>query len=215
MIFYRAAIMKTFETKVQTKALPISSSAKRAIQAWQTYDWVLFTSKNAVHYFMMQYGKHTIVSKVHSHTSIVSSVAAVGPETAATLRTAGFIVTIISKEQTVKNMVDMLGDVQGKRILFPRSQIAPREIIMDLRRAGALVRVVALYTSLPVILTDIQRQRLLVGWYERISFTSPSGVHSLMNQFTKPQLKRIQTIPALCIGPTTKKAAQLAGFRVT
>lgn len=198
--------MNVLEVTVKTAPLLLSETAKRSIHSFDTYDWVLFTSKNAVAYFMKTLGKDS-VSKEHT-----CRVAAVGKETADALRKFGFNVTAIPEKSTVEDMLTKLGTVKGLRILFPRSALAPQHSIGTLRRKRATVRVIPLYTTVPVPLSTKVKDAIRAGEFSAWSFSSPSGIHSFLVQFTPMERKLLLTIPALCIGPTTLAAARAVGF---
>ncbi|MDB5189962.1 MAG: uroporphyrinogen-III C-methyltransferase, partial [Parcubacteria group bacterium] len=140
-------------------------------------------------------------------------IAAVGPETAAALQACGFSVAAIPERFTARDMVKSLGKVNGLRILFPRSAIAAKEPVQILRAQGARVQIVPLYYPVPVPLSQITKRALIAGQYTELSFKSPSGIQGFLRQLTTAEKKTALQIPAICIGPTTAKAAKGAGFR--
>jgi uroporphyrinogen-III synthase len=197
----------TLEIQVQVQPLPLSPTASRALTHLSDYDWILFTSKNAVTFFVDELRSRRI--------SLPASVrvAAVGPETARALRAAGLRAAIVPKHPTVSDMIRRMGKVEGARILFPRSAIAPSDAIQALRKKGASVRVVPLYTTVAHTLSPRVKSDLLKGSYTRLSFKSPSGVEGLLRQLSRREKEIVLKFPAVCIGPTTRQAAQKAGFR--
>ncbi len=202
--------MQTYTTlAIGVRVVPkeLSKGSSRALDCVFQYDWILFTSKNAVTFFAKEL--RTRNSKVSQETRI----AAVGPETAAALRAAGFSIHAIPERLTVRDMVKSLGSVKDQRILFPRSAIAPQEPVQILRAQGARVRVVPLYIPVPIPVSPSVKRALASGVYTQLSFKSPSGVHGFLKQLTTSEKKVARQIPALCIGPTTAKAAKEAGFR--
>jgi uroporphyrinogen-III synthase len=104
-------------------------------------------------------------------------------------------------------------DLRGQRVLFPRSAIAPFDIVRKLRARGTVVRVVALYTAKGVPLSGSQKKRLLNGDIRQLYFKSPSGVQGFVRQFRGKDRVTIFSISARCIGRTTATAARKAGFR--
>jgi uroporphyrinogen-III synthase len=198
---------KILEIQVRTKALPLSPTARRSLAQFTHYDWILFTSKNTVAFFAKEIGV-----KKSSRRSM--RVGAVGPETARALRMIGYVPTLVPERSTVQELLKILGKVEGARILFPRSNRAPHETIQALRTKGARVRVVPLYTTVPVLLSSRTKRDLLTSVYTFLSFKSPSGVQGLMTQLNSSEKKKVRTIPAICIGPTTADAARAAGFKI-
>jgi uroporphyrinogen III methyltransferase/synthase len=198
---------KTLTVEVRVVRKELSRAASRALDAVSEYDWVLFTSKNAVTFFVQEVRKRKI------QVSNAVRIAAVGPETAAALRAAGFSADVIPERFTVRDMVKSLGSLKGKRVLFPRSAVAPQEPIQILRAQGARVNVVPLYYPVAVTLSQSTRRELVDCGYSHLEFKSPSGITGFMRQLSAGEKAVVRTIPALCIGPTTAKAAKEAGFR--
>jgi uroporphyrinogen-III synthase len=104
-------------------------------------------------------------------------------------------------------------DFKGTHILFPRSELAPSDIVRKLRRKGAVVRVVLLYVPKVAPLSRSQREQLSSGATEQLYFKSPSGIHGLLRQFRGVRRAAILSIRARCIGETTAAAARKAGFK--
>jgi len=198
---------KTLEAKVETKPLNLRSASRKILSNIESFDWILFTSKNAVKYFIRLLRDEK--TRIPKHVQI----AAVGPVTAAALRKHKIRVAKMSTKTTSENLVRELHYLHGKRVLFPRSDIAPRGLIDSMRKHGAKVTVIPLYTTVPIPLTNAQKAGLLAGTYDTISFKSPSGIRGLLAQFTATEKRKILAIPAEAIGPTTSRSAREAGFR--
>jgi len=197
----------TLEIRVRVTPRKLSRTGLRAIERIERYDWILFTSKNAAACFAREMRKRRLA------LSPTSRVAAVGPETAAALRSLGFPVHSMPARFTVRAMVNSMKSVNGLRVLFPRSAIAPPDAIRILRKRGARVTVVPLYTTTVRPLAHTVKRALLAGSYTGLTFKSPSGVHGLMRQLRSKEKHMVRTIPAQCIGPTTKRVAREAGFK--
>lgn len=174
---------KTFEANIELERLPLTTAAALALQHVDRYDLVVFTSKNAKRFF-----------------DDILRERRIAPPSAARIRIVG-----------PRNDLLKLA-ARDKRILFPRSSVAPFDIVRKLRARGASVRALALYTTRGAVLQKIEKEKLLRGDYAALYFKSPSGVQGFLRQFTPPQRRMLQLIPARCIGPTTAKAAREAGF---
>jgi uroporphyrinogen III methyltransferase/synthase len=167
-----------------------------AIRRLHNYQWLLFTSSNAVEQFMDRMGDR--------RPSI--PIAVVGSATNAKLAEWGLKATLIPKEFRAEGLLQVFPEnLVGTRILFPRAEVA-REVLPDeLRRRGATVDIVAVYQTVKAFsgnLGDI----LLNERVDCIVFTSPStipeGLHTLPTQ----------TALAV-IGPVTEEAAKLLGLK--
>ncbi len=198
---------KTFEVEVQVSKKKLSTVSGRALTRIASYDWVLFTSKNAVTFFVQE------LRERHISFPKDLAVGAVGPVTAQAASRQKWDVKVIPEQFTVNNLLRAMGDIQGKRILFPRSAIALHEAIRKLRARGARVTVLPLYTTEAMPLTQTAKRSILRGLYNQFKFKSPSGVKGFVGQFSPAERRYILAIPALCIGPTTAQAARTIGFK--
>jgi uroporphyrinogen-III synthase len=204
--FWPKSMASTFDAKIQTERLKLTRTSAAALSQLDIYDWLLFTSKHAVEYFAAELRERKMRwPKVHY--------AAVGPVTAKELDKYGIRIDSMPEKSTVKGMVQALGTLRDKKILFPRSKTAPLDSVRALQKAGAKVTVISLYTTKPVLFAAKDKTDILRGKYLSLSFKSPSGVRGFIAQFDPAEKKTVKSIEAKCIGPTTAAAAKKAGFR--
>ena len=174
------------------------------------YDWILFTSKNGVQYFIETIDALHIDHKVLAKIQI----AAVGPKTAQAVISYKLPVQFTPHRFTTEDLAKEMPDVTGKKILLPRSDIATPLLTRQLQDRGAFVVNVPIYKT-TYSARHSKRFAALVqqGQVGYISFTSPSTVTGLM-QSLKPELKsEVLQLPVLSIGPVTTKALKQAGFK--
>ena len=167
-----------------------------AIKRLATYQWLLFTSANAVEQFMDRMGDRRPQNPI----------AVVGSATAAKLGEWGLKASMVPKEFRAEGLLQEFPEnLVGTRILFPRAEVA-RELLPDeLRRRGATVDVVSVYQTVKAFSGNLG-ELLETEHVDCIVFTSPStipeGLHAL------------PTGTALAvIGPVTREAAQLLGLQ--
>lgn len=199
------------------------------------YDWLIFTSKNSVEFFIREMHTQHIPLSLPAKTRI----AAVGQATAAALRCAGVRVDLVPAEFSAKDIVQALdrvncinsrptGGLKGKRILFPRSAIAPFEPVRALRDRGARVTVIHLYTTISARIPRRRMEPIEKGKANYLVFMSPSSIAGFMKNAqghgkgngnadgkgadARKVLQTIRNIPAVCIGPLTATAARRFGF---
>jgi uroporphyrinogen III methyltransferase/synthase len=167
-----------------------------AIRRLNTYQWLLFTSANAVEQFMDRMGER--------RPSI--PIAVVGSATAAKLEVWGLTATLVPKEFRAEGLLETFPqNLVGTRILFPRAEVARELLPEELRRRGANVDVITVYRTAKAFAGNIG-EILETERVDCIIFTSPStipeGLHTL------------PTGTALAvIGPVTSEAAQLLGLK--
>src|SRR5204863_834022 len=109
-----------------------------AIRRLHTYQWLLFTSSNAVEQFMDRMGDRRPVIPI----------AVVGSATAAKLSEWELKAALIPKEFRAEGLLESFPEnLVGTRILFPRAEVARELLPNELRRRGAIVDVVSVYQT--------------------------------------------------------------------
>lgn len=175
-----------------------SEELAAAKQNLSSYDWLLFTSRNAVTFFL------------NSETLILPRVAAIGSATANELTQRGIVVQAMPDTFTGVELATALGDLNGRKILLPRSRLGRPDLVSQLEVQGACVTDIALYDTLPAQPVPEARQELAQG-FDAITFTSPSTVQNFCH--IVPDWQRMLTgVVIACIGPTTAAAAAQQGL---
>jgi uroporphyrinogen III methyltransferase/synthase len=167
-----------------------------AIRRLHTYQWLLFTSANAVEQFMDRMGQRRPAIPI----------AVIGSATASKLAEWELTPALVPNEFRAEGLLEALpADLVGTRILFPRAEVA-RELLPDeLRRRGATVDVVTVYRTVKAFSGNIG-EILKNERVDCIVFTSPSTIPD--------DLHSLPTGTALAvIGPVTREAAQLLGLK--
>lgn len=187
------------------------SDLDQAIRNIHSYQWLLFTSVNGVEKFCERFPKGEI-----GELSCLKT-AAIGPLTAARMKSFGIPVHFVSKEYVAESLLEEITVEIGDRVLIPRAQEA-REILPDtLRARGAIVDVVWAYRTI----TDESKTNKLKEWLGQnkvdcITFTSSSTVHNFFSFFTleeKEHLIHNSKILAASIGPITTQTLNDFGWR--
>jgi uroporphyrinogen III methyltransferase / synthase len=180
-----------------------------------TYDWIVFTSVNAVDYFMQRVLANGDVRDLKG-----VGLCAIGPSTAQRVARYGLRVELTPDEARSEAVIEALratGDLKGRRFLLPRADIA-REVLADqLRDAGAEVTEVTAYrTMLGGTERDADQdiyRMLLDRQVDAITFTSASTVQNFAKIFGEEQAADLlRTTVVASIGPVTAEAAQQLGI---
>jgi uroporphyrinogen III methyltransferase/synthase len=176
-----------------------------------TFDWIVFTSGNAVDYFM---DCLLAISDVRDLKGV--RICTIGPSTASRLGHYGIRVDLMPPEFRAEAVVDALrttGEIAGKRFLLPRADIARDLLADELRAAGAEVDDVAAYRTLPAAYDreggpDIYRM-LLDRQIDAVTFTSASTVRNFVAALGREQaVDLLGSTVVASIGPVTAEAAQ-------
>lgn len=193
------------EIRPPTSYDPLDAALRRV----GAYDWLIFTSANAVRSVVERAAACGIV-----FAEGMQLVAAVGKATADAARQAGFTVALIPKEYVAESLVDALKDqIAGKRILLARAASA-RDIIPDsLRTAGAIVDVVDAYQSaIPAEAPDRLRAAL-EGGIAAATFTSSSSATHLAEVANAAGIPfPFAGVKAISIGPITSATLHELGW---
>ena len=190
----------------------------RACDDAGAYNWIVFTSANAVDSFMQRL---LAISDVRELKGV--KLCAIGPSTAQRLNRYGLRVDLTPDEARSEAVIEALkgsGTLKGTRFLLPRADIA-REVLADqLRDAGAEVSEVVAYRTLLAGGErdgdqDIYRM-LLDRQIDAVTFTSASTVKNFARIFGEEQAADLLNTPVVAsIGPVTAEAAQQLGINTT
>lgn len=175
------------------------------------YDWLIFTSRNAVHFFWARLQKRDW----NLGSGKRPLIAAVGEATGRVLAEKGVVVDYVPHEFTGEQLALGLGDVSGQWILLPRAKIGRPEIVELLRERGAVVDEIALYETVTAVPTPDALAELDKG-VDVITFTSPSSVRNFLDivKNMRPEGFSEPFGSVACIGPSTAAAAERLGLTV-
>ncbi len=194
---------------IEFKKCILSKDERQALTQLPSYDYLFFTSVRAVQYF--------VDALLEYHIELIGvavpSVVAVGPMTASACRKAGLRVVSTPSHFTADHMIKNLLSLSSKKILFPRSTIAPEDTIVSINNSGAKVTQLSLYSTTyrTEALNEADKTALTTADY--VIFLSPSSVKSFMNLVSNSTLTDVlHTATALCIGPRTEHTARALGF---
>ena len=176
----------------------------RAIESISQYDWIFFTSINAV---------RAVAPRVGARPK--ARVGVVGAATQAFAEKLGWRVDVVPKDFTAEGLLAAIegSDLMGQRVLIPSGDLARDVLPATLRGRGALVDVVEAYTNQMPPDTEARASRLFAepkppDW---LTFASPSAVDNLASVVGSGAL---QLSKIASIGPVTSVAVRAHGLRV-
>jgi uroporphyrinogen-III synthase len=155
------------------------------------YDWVVFTSANAVAATRVPPG---------------ARVATVGPATADAVRVQGVEPAFVPERFAAEEIASGLEPLAGARVLLPQADIAEPALAEELRRRGATVEAVTAYRTVELERTGEELADLRAA--DAVVLASGSAALSLARQ------GGAGTALVVCIGPKTADAARAAGLEV-
>jgi len=190
-----------------------------AIDHLYGYDWLIFTSANAIDFFLRRL--HHRGLKVEELDEI--KVCAIGQASADRLRDAHVHVDVVPAHANAEGVFAALSEfvggneqLRGLNILLPRAAAGRDYLPKALEGAGARVDVVTAYRT--VVPENLDRGRLsamLAGSADCIAFTSSSTVKNLALLFDTPDLSKVLGgVAVAAIGAITSATAAEYGLRV-
>ena len=190
-----------------------------AIENLFGYDWLVFTSANAVEHFLRRLA--ALGREVGELDSL--RVCAVGEATAERLVAAHVHVDVVPQKFQAEGVFDALetylggrGQFEGLNFLLPRAAVARDFLPRALEGAGARVDAVPAYRTVRPETTDRARvEALLVGGgVDCVTFTSSSTVHNFAQLFDTRDLRGLLAgVRVACIGEVTAQTAAEYGLR--
>lgn len=183
----------------------------RALSRLQCYDWLVLTSTNGVEAVFERMAALGVTARPEN-----LHVAAVGPKTASKLEQKGLSVDFIPQAYTGETIVPGLGDLRGRWVLLPTTDIAPDTLPKAIEESGGIAHVVTVYRTLPANLDPDGLAALKTG-IDVLTFTSGSSAQNFVSLAREAGLDPMH-LPGkpkvACIGPKTAQVAQELGFTV-
>jgi len=198
---------------VKIKPLTDSKDFVRTLARFSSYDWVIFTSGNGVTIFFEALEGLGKDARVFGS----AKVAAIGGKTAAKLGEFGikadFVPTVFTGRELGKQLT-RFANLQNRKILLLRSQLASDELVGLLSGAGAEVDDVPVYTAV----TEKSESDWLVegigeGKIDWLTFASPSSVDGFFEQVAS-EVVNSSKVKVASIGPVTSERLKKLGVRV-
>ena len=177
-----------------------------AIAQLDQFDWVIFTSGQAVRAFVAR-SKDLGVSLHRAGSKL--RIAAVGPVSAEAVRHAGLPVEYVARTHSGVGLANELGGrLQGRSVLLPRSDRANPDLPEALKTHGAQVTEIVAYRTLQPGEVDRQKLgRISAGETDAILFFSPSAVQHFAELAGVEHFLGLQNGLAItAVGPVTAEA---------
>jgi uroporphyrinogen III methyltransferase/synthase len=182
-----------------------------ALDRLEQFDWIIFTSENAVRAVVKRAGVRGNLRNVAGRRS---RAAAVGPTTATAAERAGFFVDYQAQTHSGAALANELGEkLRGQTVFLPRSDRANPDLPQLLRNYGVEVtEVIAYRTVTPVNLDQEKIAAIVNGEVQAILFFSPTAVEHFVEIVGKEKLRDLQERLAItAVGPITANALHQCG----
>ncbi len=188
--------------------------------AGDLYSWVVFTSSNGVERFFQRLDHAELDARALGRTRV----AAVGSMTARVLREHGIRADFVPRSFTGEALAETMGRGLG-RVLIPRAELAPHDMVDILESAGFIPEEVVAYRTVVASRSTPEAKDIAAGAFDVVTFLSGSAATGFVGVFGPPPVLDLgpsdgsddsdgpgRTVAA--IGPKTAEVAADLGFRV-
>lgn len=185
---------------------PDPGPLRAAAASCNEYDWLIFTSANAVEAFSAELGAHA--------AQCTARVATVGAATRELAQQRGFAVSITPQTYVAESLVEAFRAEQmaGLRVLVPAAAVTRDVVAKELRQRGADVTVVEAYRNIVPAETQAHAPSILREPYpDWLTFTSSSAIENLLRLTGPGPLRRVKIAT---IGPVTSDTVRQHGLTV-
>jgi uroporphyrinogen III methyltransferase/synthase len=185
-----------------------------ALRTLASFDWLIFTSANAVKYFFARLAELGLDSRAVGPCQVC----AVGPKTRDSLTPYGIRPDLVPADYKGEGIVAAFQalDCSGKRVLYPRADRARDIIPAGLRALGSAFTAPVAYRNVvpgslsPVILQALEEERI-----HCVTFTSSSTVENLASMVGENRLLHLfKGVTVASIGPITSQTCRELGLHV-
>ncbi len=182
-----------------------------AVQALSGYDWLTFTSSNAVE----QLWKRVEAAGLDGRAFHGVQIAAVGPSTARALAAHGLTADLVPDNFDADALIKRFKALpeMPKRMLFPRSEIGRESIVETLGQLGVDVQPVTAYRTVIADSSTEEARAALEQGVDISTFTSSSSVDNLV-KLLDGDVSLINATRVACIGPITEETARSHGIEI-
>lgn len=175
----------------------------RAMYDIKSFDWLVFTSVNGVKHFFQHFIE--LIGDIRILNGI--KICAIGPATRDALLRYYLKADIMPKRYIAEEILNEMKDInlEGKKILICRAQIARDILPKGFHSLGANVTVVEVYTTVrEKSNTDLLKEKQI----DMVTFTSSSTVENFIKTVGKDYLKILSQTKTACIGPITAQSLE-------
>jgi uroporphyrinogen III methyltransferase/synthase len=194
---------------IEVRPVEDTGELDEAVRSAAKYDWVVFTSTNAVDAVFERLNSMGLDARSFGG----ARVAVIGPATARSLRSRDIVADIVASQAVSESLFETMPVQGGDRVLLPGAASRRDALSKGLVAAGAVVHEVTAYTT--VTPDDVREriERALDEGVDIVTFTSSSTVTNLMAAIDG-DADRLGDALIACIGPITAATVGEAGLEV-
>jgi uroporphyrinogen III methyltransferase/synthase len=185
-----------------------------ALSRIDTYDWIVFTSSNAVKFFFERFlALDRDIRDLHG-----IKVCAIGVKTASEVRNLGLNVDLIPESSRAEGLINAFGgteNVGNLRILLPRAAVARELFPEKVRELGGTIDVPTAYRTVkPESHAKMLQRFLKEGRITIATFTSGSTFQNFREILGKESEDLLRDVIIAALGPVTARIIEKSGHSV-
>ncbi len=189
---------------IKFSRLATSENSQEILNQLSQFDWIIFTSVNAIRIFFDLLSDPTQLDGV--------KIACVGRKSAEVMAACCRPADFVPERYTSDTLAAQIELTAGERVLLPGPRVTRPRFLESLRAQNATVTQWALYETIPVEIGADRIAELRAG-IDAVTFASPSVVDSFCRQLIDYR-EILQSSVVACIGTTTSRRARELGVRV-
>jgi uroporphyrinogen-III synthase len=195
---------------IEVQAIEETRFVDEALTTLADFDWVVFTSVNGVEATVARLDALGLSRDLLAGRKL----AVVGPTTATTLAKLVRSPDVVPDRYTGSAILDKLPDVDGRRFLFFRGDLANGEVTREIATRGGVVEDIVVYRT---VKCSEGGDEILEGPApDVLTFTSSSGVRNTYARLRDAGCASWMTeAPVICIGPVTAATVRDIGIEPT
>ncbi len=184
-----------------------------AVAQMHGYDWVLFTSANAVEQARLELERSGRDARAFGS----ARVGVIGSKTAEALAGLGIRADLVAREFVGEGLASALLERGAPRRVLLLRALRAREVVPEaLRAAGCEVDVVPAYETKPLRGSGADlAERIEAGGVDAILFTSSSTVTSTLEALGPRALELLSRVTRASIGPVTTRTLEAHGLEAS
>jgi uroporphyrinogen III methyltransferase/synthase len=192
----------------------------RGIDSIETYDWLIFTSVNAVKYFFARFFERDRDIRDLKGLKVCS----IGSKTGSFIRKFGIKTDLIPEKFNAEGLIDSFSKeaginspelLKGVRFIMPRAEVARAVLPEKIRELGGEIDVVTAYRAVKSELLGKRLKRFLKeGKISVATFTSAATFNNFISIMDNNVDEFLKGVAIAVIGPVTASAVEKAGFSV-
>lgn len=199
---------------ISIKPMPTDEKVRDAIGSLDRTALVIFASANAVDiFFQMLNSTGADARALHR-----SKLCAIGQETAESMARHGVRPELVTSEYTAEGLAKTLEgwDLEARRVLVPRAEIARDALPSLLAKRGAEVHILPVYQAVcPPEAGPALMKLFAAEGADVVTFTSSSTVVNFVHAFPDDALPAVLGDAVVaCMGPVTADTARKLGLKV-